>query len=132
MSLRLKTEDAFATYLSAATGKPAGYVVQAGHRIADLQLPAVVVHAEQSEPVVEGSTAAERKVTLNCSVMTPLETATAVTAHRSAFEWLNTALAATTALSAVTFMGGYPGAEQTGTNDKVQQDGVTYTAFVRP
>lgn len=132
MSLRLKTEDAFATYLSAATAKPSGYVVQAGHRIADLQLPAVVVHAEQSEPVVEGSTAPERKVTLNCSIMTPLETATAVTAHRSAFEWLNTALAATTALSAVTFMGGYLGAEQTGSNDKVQQDGVTFTAFVRP
>ena len=107
-------------------------MVQAGHRIADLQLPAVVVHAEQSEPVVEGSTATERKVTLNCSVMTPIETATAVTSHRSAFEWLNTALAATTALSVVTFMGGYPGAEQTGTNDRVMQDGITYTAFVRP
>lgn len=132
MSLRLRTEDAVAAYLSATTAKPSGYVVQAGHRIADLQLPAVVVHAEQSEPVVEGSAATERKVTLNCSVMTPLETATAVTVHRSAFEWLNTALAATTALSAVTFMGGYLGAEQTGTNDKVQQDGVTYTAFVRP
>lgn len=132
MSLRLKTEDAFAAYLSGATGKPAAYVVQAGHRIADLQLPAVVVHAEQSEPVVEGSTAAERKVTLNCSIMTPIETATAVTAHRSAFEWLNSSLAATTALSTVTFMGGYLGAEQTGTNDKVQQDGVTFTAFVRP
>ena len=132
MSLRLKTEDAMAAYLNGKSGKPAGYVVQAGHRIANLQLPAVVVHAEQSEPVVEGSTATERKVTLNCTVMTPLETATAVTAHRSAFEWLNTALSAITSLSAVTFMGGYPGAEQTGTNDKVQQDGVTYTAFVRP
>jgi hypothetical protein len=55
MSLRLKTEDAFSTYLSASTAKPSGYVVQAGHRIADLELPAVVVHAEQSEPVVEGS-----------------------------------------------------------------------------
>lgn len=132
MSLRLKTEDAFATYLSAATGKPSGYVVQAGHRIEDLQLPAVVVHAEQSEPVVEGSTAAERKVTLNCSIMTPIETATAVSSHRAAFDWLNTALAATTALSSVTFMGGYLGAEQTGTNEKVMQDGVTYTAFIRP
>ena len=132
MSLRLKTEDAFATYLSAATAKPSGYVVQAGHRIADLQMPAVVVHAEQSEPVVEGSTATERKVTLNCSIMTPVETATAVTSHRAAFEWLNTALAATTALSTVTFMGGFPGAEQTGTNERVMQDGITYTAFVRP
>lgn len=131
MSLRLRTEDAVAAYLSATTAKPSGYVVQAGHRISDLQLPAVVVHAEQSEPVVEGSTAVERKVTLACSVMTPLETATAVTSHRSAFEWLNTALAATTALSAVTFMGGYLGAEQTGTNDKVMQDGLTFTAFVR-
>lgn len=132
MSLRLKTEDAFATYLSAATGKPAAYIVQAGHRIADLQLPAMVVHAEQSEPVTEGSPAGDRKVTLNCSVMTPVETATAVTAHRSAFQWLNASLAATTALSAVTFYGGYLGAEQTGTNERVMQDGVTYTAFVRP
>ena len=132
MSLRLKTEDAMAAYLNGKSGKPAGYVVQAGHRIANLQLPAVVVHAEQSEPVVEGSTATERKVTLNCSIMTPLETATAVTAHRAAFLWLNDALAALTSLSTVTFMGGFPGAEQTGTNDKVQQDGVTYTAFVRP
>ena len=132
MSLRLKTEDAFATYLSAATAKPSGYVVQAGHRIADLQLPAVVVHAEQSEPVVDGSTAPERKVTLNCSIMTPLETATAVTTHRAAFLWLNDAMTAVTSLSTVTFMGGFLGAEQTGTNDKVQQDGVTYTAFVRP
>jgi len=132
VSLRLKTEDAFATYLTAATGKPAAYVVQAGHRISDLQLPAVVVHAEQSEPVVEGSTATERKVTLNCSIMTPLETATAVTTHRAAFLWLNDSLTAVTSLSVVTFMGGYTGTEQTGTNDKVQQDGVTYTAFVRP
>ena len=54
------------------------------------------------------------------------------TTHRSAFDWLNTALAATTVLSSVTFMGGYPGAEQTGTNEKVMQDGVTFTAFVRP
>lgn len=132
MSLRLKTEDAFATYLSASTAKPAGYVVQAGHRIADLELPAVVVHAEQSEPVVEGSVSGERKVTLNFSIMTPLETASVATTHRSAFDWLNTRLAATTVLSTVTFMGGYPGAEQTGTNDKVMQDGVTYIAFVRP
>lgn len=132
MSLRLKTEDAFTNYLSAATAKPEGYVVQAGHRIAELKLPAVVVHAEQSEPVVEGSTATERKVTLNCSVMTPVETATAVTTHRAAFSWLNAALTAVTSLSDVTFMGGFLGAEQTGTNDKVQQDGVTYTTFVRP
>ena len=132
MSLRLKTEDAFATYLTASTAKPSAYVVQAGHRIDDLQLPAVVVHAEQSEPVVEGSTSGERKVTLNFSVMTPIETASVATTHRSAFDWLNTALAATTVLSAVTFMGGYPGAEQTGTNEKVMQDGVAYTAFVRP
>jgi type IV secretory pathway TraG/TraD family ATPase VirD4 len=132
MSLRLKTEDAFTTYLTASTAKPSGYVVQAGHRIADLELPAVVVHAEQSEPVVEGSVSGERKVTLNFSIMTPMETSSVATTHRSAFDWLNTALAATTVLSAVTFMGGYPGAEQTGTNDKVMQDGLTYTAFVRP
>jgi hypothetical protein len=132
MSLRLKTEDAFATYLTTATGKPAAFVVQAGHRIADLQLPGVIVHAEQSEPVVEGSTSGERKVTLNCSIMTPIETTSVVTAHRAAFDWLNTALAATTVLSTVTFMGGYLGAEQTGTNDKVMEDGVNFTAFVRP
>ena len=132
MSLRLKTEDAFTTYLTAATGKPAAYVVQAGHRIADLQLPAVVVHAEQSEPVAEGSPAPERKVALNFSIMTPLETASVATTHRNAFEWLNTALGATTVLSTVTFLGGYFGAEQTGTNEKVMQDGVAYTAFVRP
>lgn len=132
MSLRLKTEDAFATYLTAATGKPAGYVVQAGHRIADLQLPAVVVHAEQSEPVVEGSLASERKVTMNFSVMTSLETTSAVTSHRLAFAWLNESVSAATALSVVTLMGLYPGAEQTGNNDRVMQDGVTYTVFVRP
>lgn len=132
MSLRLKTEDAFATYLSAATGKPSGYVVQAGHRIADLQLPAVVVHAEQSEPVVEGSLASERKVTMNFSVMTSLETNSAVTSHRLAFAWLNESVSAATALSVVTLMGLYPGAEQTGNNDRVMQDGVTYTVFVRP
>lgn len=132
MSLRLKTEDAMAAYLNGKSGKPASYVVQAGHRIADLQLPAVVVHAEQSEPVVEGSAAAERKVTVNCSVMTPLETATAVTAHRSAFDWLNTALAELSQLATVTFLGGHPGAEQTATSERVMQDGVTYTAFVRP
>lgn len=132
MSLRLKTEDALASRLASAAGKPAGYVVQAGHRISDLQLPAVIVHSETSEPVVEGSAQAERKVISQCSILTPLETATAVTTHRAAFEWLNTALAATTALSTVAFMGGYLGSETTGSNDKVQQDSVQYTAFVSP
>ena len=132
MSLRLKTEDAFATYLSASATKPSGYVVQAGHRIADLQLPAVVVHAEQGEPVVDGSLSQERKVTVNFSVMTPVETASVATTHRAAFQWLNDRLSGTTALSTVTFMGGYFGQESTGNSDKVMQDGLAYTAFVRP
>jgi hypothetical protein len=132
VSLRLKTEDALTARLTAAEGKPAAYVVQAGHRIANLALPAVVVHAETSEPVVEGSERPERKVTVNCTVMTPVETATAVTTHRGAFEWLNGALAATTALTTVTFMGAHLGAEQTGTNEKVAEDGVQYVVFVAP
>lgn len=132
MSLRLKTEDALASRLSAAAGKPAGYVVQAGHRISELQLPAIIVHSETSEPVVEGSANPERKVINQCSVMTPIETNDAVVTHRSVFEWLNSALSATTALSTVTLMGGYLGNETTGSNDRVMQDSVQYTAFVSP
>ena len=132
MSLRLKTEDALASRLASAAGKPAEYIVQAGHRIADLQLPAVIVHSVTSEPVVEGSAQSERKVMTQCSILTPLETTTAVTTHRAAFEWLNSSLSAITALSSVTFMGGYLGSETTGSNDKVQQDSVQYTAFVSP
>ena len=131
MSLRLQTEDAFASYLASSATKPSGYVIQAGHRIAELQLPAVVVHAEQSDPVVEGSPSVERKVSLTFSVMSPLETSSVVTSHRSAFAWLNDRLAGTTTLSGVTFMGGYPGQESTANNDKVMADTLSYTAFVR-
>ncbi|NBT36250.1 MAG: hypothetical protein EBT03_12085 [Betaproteobacteria bacterium] len=74
MSLRLAAEDGLAAYLTTAS-KPAGLYVQAGHRIADLQLPACIVHAESSVPVVEGSLATTRKVTFTCSIMTPLEVA---------------------------------------------------------
>lgn len=132
MSLRLNTEDAFSALLEASASKPAGYVVQAGHRIADLQLPAVIVHADSSSPVVEGSSGLERKVTMQCTIMTPVDASSAVTAHRAAFSWLNTALSSVTAVSVVTFMGGYFGSEQSGSNDKVMEDSLQYTAFVRP
>jgi len=131
MSLRLAAEDGLAAYLSTAS-KPAGLYVQAGHRITDLQLPAAVVHAESSVPVVEGSLATTRKVTFTCSIMTPLEVASTVTAHRTNFDWLNTQLAAVTTIAGATLMGGYLGEESTGSNDKVMEDSVKFTAFVVP
>jgi len=131
MSLRLAAEDGLAAYLYSAS-KPAGLYVQAGHRIADLQLPACIVHAESSVPVVEGSLATTRKVTFTCSIMTPLEVASTVTAHRTNFDWLNTKLAAVTNITGATLMGGYLGEESTGSNDKVMEDSVKYTAFVTP
>lgn len=131
MSLRLTSEDGLAAYLNAAS-KPAGLYVQAGHRIADLQLPACIVHAESSAPVVEGSLATTRKVTFACSILTPIEVASTVTAHRTNFDWLNTKLAAVTNISGATLMGGYLGEESTGSNDKVMEDTVKFTAFVQP
>lgn len=131
MSLRLASEDGLAAYLSAAS-KPAVLYVQAGHRITDLQLPACIVHAESSVPVIEGSLATTRKVTFTCSIMTPLEVASTVTAHRSAFDWLNTQLAAVTTIAGATLMGGYLGEESTGSNDKLMEDSVKFTAFVVP
>ena len=116
MSLRLTSEDGLAAYLSAAS-KPAGLYVQAGHRIADLQLPACIVHAESSAPVVEGSLATTRKVTFACSILTPIEVASTVTAHRTNFDWLNTKLTAVTTIAGATLMGGYLGEESTGSND---------------
>ena len=97
MSLRLTSEDGLAAYLTAAS-KPAELYVQAGHRIADLQLPACIVHAESSAPVVEGSLATTRKVTFACSILTPIEVASTVTAHRTNFDWLNTKLTAVTTI----------------------------------
>jgi hypothetical protein len=131
MSLRLAAEDGLAAYLSTAS-KPAGLYVQAGHRIAELQLPACIVHAESSVPVVEGSLATTRKVTFTCSIMTPLEVASTVTAHRTNFDWLNTKLTAVTSIAGATLMGGYLGEESTGSNDKVMEDSVKYTAFITP
>ena len=131
MSLRLAAEDGLAAYLSTAS-KPAGLYVQAGHRIAELQLPACIVHAESSVPVVEGSLATTRKVTFTCSIMTPMEVASTVTAHRNNFDWLNTKLTAVTSITGATLMGGYLGEESTGSNDKVMEDSVKYTAFVTP
>ena len=131
MSLRLAAEDGLAAYLSTAS-KPAGLYVQAGHRIAELQLPACIVHAESSAPVVEGSLAITRKVTFTCSIMTPIEVASTVTAHRTNFDWLNTKLAAVTNISGATLMGGYLGEESTGSSDKVMEDSVKFTAFVTP
>ena len=131
MSLRLASEDGRAAYLSAAS-KPAGLYVQAGHRITDLQLPAAVVHAESSVPVIEGSLATTRKVTFTCTIMTPLEVASTVTAHRTNFDWLNTQLAAVTTIAGATLMGGYLGEESTGSNDKLMEDSVKFTAFVVP
>jgi hypothetical protein len=131
MSLRLAAEDGLAAYLSTAS-KPAGLYVQAGHRITDLQLPAAVVHAESSVPVIEGSLATTRKVTFTCTIMTPLEVASTVTAHRTNFDWLNTQLAAVTTIAGATLMGGYLGEESTGSNDKVMEDSVKFTAFVVP
>jgi hypothetical protein len=131
MSLRLASEDGLAAYLSAAS-KPAGLYVQAGHRITDLQLPAAVVHAESSVPVIEGSLATTRKVTFTCTIMTPLEVASTVTAHRTNFDWLNTQLAAVTTIAGATLMGGYLGEESTGSNDKLMEDSVKFTAFVVP
>jgi len=131
MSLRLAAEDGLAAYLSTAS-KPAGLYVQAGHRIAELQIPACIVHAESSVPVVEGSLATTRKVTFTCSIMTPLEVASTVTAHRTNFDWLNTKLAAVTTIAGATLMGGYLGEESTGSNNKVMEDSVKFTAFVTP
>jgi hypothetical protein len=131
MSLRLTSEDGLAAYLTAAS-KPAGLYVQAGHRIADLQLPACIVHAESSVPVVEGSLATTRKVTFTCSILTPLEVASTVTAHRTNFDWLNTKLTAVNTIAGATLMGGYLGEESTGSNDKVMEDSVKFTAFVQP
>jgi hypothetical protein len=131
MSLRLAAEDGLAAYLSTAS-KPAGLYVQAGHRIAELQLPACIVHAESSVPVVEGSLATTRKVTFTCSIMTPLEVVSTVTAHRTNFDWLNTKLTAVTTIAGATLMGGYLGEESTGSNDKVMEDSVKYTAFITP
>lgn len=131
MSLRLTSEDGLAAYLNTAS-KPAGLYVQAGHRIADLKLPACIVHAESSVPVVEGSLATTRKVTFACSIMTPIEVASTVTAHRTYFDWLNTKLTAVTTITGATLMGGYLGEESTGSNDKVMEDTVKFTAFVQP
>ena len=131
MSLRLAAEDGLAVYLTTAS-KPAGLYVQAGHRIADLQLPACIVHAESSVPVVEGSLATTRKVTFTCTIMTPLEVPSTVTVHRSNFDWLNTKLTAVTSITGATLMGGYLGEESTGSNDKVMEDSVKFTAFVTP
>jgi hypothetical protein len=64
--------------------------------------------------------------------MTPLEVASTVTAHRTNFDWLNTKLAAVTTIAGATLMGGYLGEESTGSNDKVMEDSVKFTAFVTP
>lgn len=132
MSLRLTAEDGLAAYLTTAVSKPANLTVQAGHRILDLTLPGCVVHAESSEPVVEGSLLTPRKVTFLCSIMTPIEVANTVTAHRTAFAWLNTSLTNVTTIAGATLMGGFLGEETTGNNDKVMEDAVKFTAFIQP
>ena len=71
MSLRLDFESALTIYLTTVSpSKPYGLNIQAGHRIDDLQVPALIIHAETAEPSEQGVQSTTRKITIEATVLT--------------------------------------------------------------
>lgn len=138
MSLRLAFEDKLASYLSTVSpSKPSGLNIQPGHKITELELPALVIHANNSEVIQEGLQGNTRKITVQATVMTPVDDAQTVVSHTASFLWAEARLKDRAAIMAgvtagVSVLGGYIQSEQTETNERAMADSITAIFFVDP
>lgn len=138
MSLRLSFESKLADYLtSVSPSKPASLQVQAAHKITDLEMPALVIHAESAETMEEGIQTNTRKITVQASVMTPIQETATVASHTAAFLWAEARLKDRAAMisgitAGVTILGSHISGEKTEGNDKAMADSVTAVFYVDP
>ena len=138
MSLRLSFEDKLASYLTTVSpSKPAGLNVQAAHKISDLELPALVIHAESAEAIEEGLQGNTRKITVQATVMTPVQETATVASHTANFLWAEARLKDRSALisgitAGMTILGSHIGTERTESNERAMADSVTAIFYVDP
>ena len=138
MSLRLSFEDKLASYLTTVSpSKPTGLNIQPGHKISELDLPALVIHAESAESIEDGLQGNTRKITVQATVMTPVDDAQTVVSHTASFLWAEARLKDRTSIMAgvtagVSVLGSYIQAERTETNERAMADSITAIFFVDP
>jgi len=138
MSLRLDFENALTSYLTAVSpSKPDGLNIQAGHRIDDLQVPALIIHAESSEPIEQGLQGTTRKVSVEATVLTPVQESGTVASHNAFFKWTEARLrdksAMVTAItSGMTLLGSHITGEKSSGNDQAMGDTVTAVFYIDP
>jgi len=138
MSLRLDFENALTSYLTTVSpSKPTGLNIQAGHRIDDLQVPALIIHAESAEPAEQGIQSTTRKITIEATVLTPMQETGTVASHNAFFKWTEARLrnkdAMVTAITAgMSLLGSYITSEKSAGNDQAMGDSVTAVFWVNP
>jgi len=138
MSLRLSFEDKLASYLTTVSpSKPTGLNIQAGHKISELDLPALVIHAESAESIEDGLQGNTRKITVQATVMTPVDDAQTVVSHTASFLWAEARLKDRASIisgvtAGVSVLGSYIQAERTETNERAMADSITAIFFVDP
>ena len=138
MSLRLSFESKLADYLTAVSpAKPSGLNIQAAHRIDELATPALVIHAESAEAIEEGLQTNTRKITVQATVMTPIQESGTVASHNAFFLWTEARLKDRAAMisgitAGVTILGSHISGEKTEGNDKAMADSVTAVFYVDP
>jgi len=138
MSLRLSFEDKLTSYLTTVSpSKPAGLNVQAAHKISDLELPALVIHVESAEAIEEGLQGNTRKITVQATVMTPVQETATVASHNAFFLWAEARLKDRAAMmsgitAGVTILGSHIQNERTETNERSMADSVTVVFYVDP
>jgi hypothetical protein len=138
MSLRLSFENKLASYLTTVSpSKPASLNIQAGHKISELDLPALVIHAESAESIEDGLQGNTRKITVQATVMTPVDDAQTVVSHTASFLWAEARLKDRASIisgvtAGVSVLGSYIQAERTETNERAMADSITAIFFVDP
>jgi len=138
MSLRLSFENKLASYLTTVSpSKPTGLNIQAGHKISELDLPALVIHAESAESIEDGLQGNTRKITVQATVMTPVDDAQTVVSHTASFLWAEARLKDRASIISgvtvgVSVLGSYIQAERTETNERAMADSITAIFFVDP
>jgi hypothetical protein len=138
MSLRLSFESKLASYLTTVSpSKPTGLNIQAGHKISELDLPALVIHAESAESIEDGLQGNTRKITVQATVMTPVDDAQTVVSHTASFLWAEARLKDRASIISgvtvgVSVLGSYIQAERTETNERAMADSITAIFFVDP
>ena len=136
MSLRLDFENALTSYLTTVSpSKPTGLNIQAGHRIDDLQVPALIIHAESAEPISDGNPSADRKIRIDATVITPIQETGTTVSHSAFYLWTcerlrNNSAICSAITSGMTVYGSYIADEKSSGNEQAMGDTVSAFFFV--